>query len=57
MYYEDLVTSVENVRGKHSGDIPFENGDVRVPEGTVGIGNEFDIADFEKRALDTVVVG
>ena len=55
-YYEDLVTSVENIRGKRSGDVPFENGEVWVPEGTVGIGNRFDIADFEKRALGTVTV-
>ena len=56
-YYEDLVTSVENIKSKRSGAVPFENGDVWVPEGSVGIGTEYDLADFEKQALNTVTIG
>jgi L-alanine-DL-glutamate epimerase-like enolase superfamily enzyme len=55
-YYENIVSSVEHVKGKQSGDVPFENGEVWIPEGTTGIGAQFDIADIEKRALDTVTV-
>ncbi len=55
-YYEDLVTSVEQVRNKRSGDIPFRDGWVSLPAGLAGVGWELDIDDIEKRALATVVV-
>ena len=50
-YYEDLVISAEQIRRKRQGAIPFDRGEVRLPEGTVGIGWEVDIEDVRKRAL------
>jgi L-alanine-DL-glutamate epimerase-like enolase superfamily enzyme len=55
-YYEDIVSSVKDVRSKKDGPIPFERGDVWIPDGTVGVGAEIDVAHWEKNALDTVTV-
>ena len=56
-YYEDIVLSVENIRNKKNGPIPFDNGEVRLPEGIVGVGLDADVEWYEKNALDTVIVG
>ncbi len=53
-WYEDLVISPEQVRRKKDGPIPFDRGDVWVPEGSVGVGWDLKIADVEKQALQTV---
>jgi L-alanine-DL-glutamate epimerase-like enolase superfamily enzyme len=56
-YYEDIVFSVKNIRDKKNGPIPFKDGEVRLPEGTVGVGLDADVEWYEKNALDTVTVG
>ena len=53
-YYEDIVSSVADVKGKENGSIPFKNGEVWIPEDTVGIGADYDVEDFKKRAITTV---
>jgi L-alanine-DL-glutamate epimerase-like enolase superfamily enzyme len=50
-YYEDLVISVDQVRRKKNGAIPFDRGDVMIPPGTVGVGWDIDLADVRKRAV------
>ena len=55
-YYEDIVSSVADVKGKETGSIPFKNGEVWIPEGTVGVGAAYDVEDFKKRAITTVSV-
>ncbi len=53
-YYEDLVIDRADVKSKKKGTIPFHKGTVRLPDGTVGVGWNFDNAALEKNALDTV---
>ncbi len=56
-FYEDIVTDPDNARAKkESKAIPFKSGMVSVPEGTVGIGYDFEVAPMEKRALQTVTI-
>lgn len=55
-YYEDLVIDAADVKSKKEGPIPFHRGTVSLPEGTVGVGWDLDIAHIEARALDTVEV-
>ena len=50
-YYEDLVISADQIRRKKDGPIPFKSGSVSMPEGTVGVGWEIDMADVRKRAV------
>ena len=53
-YYEDLVISVEQVHDTASRGVAFRNGAVRVPEGTIGLGQDLDIAYIEAHAVETV---
>ncbi|TVR55895.1 MAG: racemase [Spirochaetaceae bacterium] len=53
-YYEDLVISPKQVRDTASRGVPLKNGMVRVPEGSVGLGLDLDIAEIEKNAVTTV---
>jgi L-alanine-DL-glutamate epimerase-like enolase superfamily enzyme len=55
-YYEDLVISVEDIKGKKDGPIPFGDGMVRLPENVTGIGLSIDLEDTERRALSTVEI-
>ncbi len=53
-YYEDLVISPKQVHDTASRGVPMKNGMVRVPEGSVGLGLDLDIAAIEKNAVQTV---
>jgi L-alanine-DL-glutamate epimerase-like enolase superfamily enzyme len=50
-WYEDLVISVQQIKDKKNGAIPFHRGIVRLPEGATGVGWDFDVKDLEKRAI------
>ena len=55
-YYEDLVIDPEDVASKKNGVIPFHQGTVQLPDDTIGVGWNLDIAHIEATALDTVKV-
>ncbi len=55
-YYEDIVIDREDIESRRLGEIPFKNGTVALPEGTVGVGWELDVGTIEQRALATVSV-
>jgi hypothetical protein len=48
------VISPDHIRRKKDGPIPFDRGDVWVPEGSVGVGWDFRNGDVERQALQTV---
>jgi len=51
-YYEDIIIDPGNVRSKRNDrTVRFSNGAVSIPKGTVGIGYDLDVKDFEKWAL------
>lgn len=54
-WYEDIVIDPEHIRSKRDDpNVLFSNGVVSLPEGTVGIGQTLDIADIERRAIQTI---
>jgi L-alanine-DL-glutamate epimerase-like enolase superfamily enzyme len=55
-YYEDIVIDADHVASKKEGPIPFFQGSVSLPEGTVGIGWDMDVVEIEKRALQTLSI-
>ena len=50
-YYEDLVLSAKQIRQKKDGPFGLEAGMVKIPDDTVGVGWQFDVADLKKRAV------
>ena len=55
-YYEDLVIDVQDIKSRRHGPMPFNNGMVSLPEGSVGVGWNLDIADIEARSIETIRV-
>lgn len=54
-YYEDLVIGADTIEQRRDGEsVPFKDGYVRLPEGTVGVGWGYDAAVLEKSCIQKI---